>query len=448
MEEYFIVYAMVDNAPDLKQKYEKEFKERWDQELLGHLGRLVEASIRDSELEPQEHERLDTQHEFTVLKLSESTKATDFADKLLQVGPGNGTDEWPAFHFRIGIEAGTNSSDFKTANGAEALARYAVQDEIIISTAVYDNLPLEAKDRYDGAEKVNGATLRRRFKTGLKRCFVISPIGHEDSEIRDRANSVFDRHIKPACASQNYQPVRSDQEYSTAIRGDLMKSLNEDPMVIAYLGRSPWNPNVMVEVGYRIAAEMPIVLLRDSVPDAELSDELPFDLTDRQVITVSPEGSDTVSERETRTAAKVANAIKEREMDAIVEKAPWESLYAVATIDVGLVDGEHMIVEASPDAARLLGHSEGIVQLNTVEVLGALGDYMPKDQFAAFAAEQKELLGRLLAMATKAAPVEVKSVRARTPMYFDNHPEPDFNHRAILPLIFKYRNADGVVRLH
>ena len=90
--------------------------------------------------------------------------------------------------------------------------------------------------------------------------------------------------IKRACAAEHFRPVRSDKELSSAILGDMTAALAMDPMVIAYVGSPPWNPNVMIEIGYRMATRNPIVFLCDALENWEP----PFDLHDHQFVVLPP----------------------------------------------------------------------------------------------------------------------------------------------------------------
>ena len=44
----------------------------------------------------------------------------------------------------------------------------------------------------------------------MKKCFVISPIGAEGSEIRKNADETLEFVITPACDSRDYEVIRAD----------------------------------------------------------------------------------------------------------------------------------------------------------------------------------------------------------------------------------------------
>ena len=45
----------------------------------------------------------------------------------------------------------------------------------------------------------------------MKTCFVVSPIGETDSEIRSNADKLFKYIISPVCESCGFEPVRVDE---------------------------------------------------------------------------------------------------------------------------------------------------------------------------------------------------------------------------------------------
>src|SRR5262245_27431165 len=107
-----------------------------------------------------------------------------------------------------------------------------------------------------------------------KVCFVISPIGDDDSTTRKRADFVLETYIKPACAQVGYEAVRSDDQPSCMVADGITAALQNAPMAIAYLGVTEderegeqpggerhWNSNVMIEVGYRLAYKLPLVFV-------------------------------------------------------------------------------------------------------------------------------------------------------------------------------------------
>ncbi len=111
----------------------------------------------------------------------------------------------------------------------------------------------------------------------MKRCFVISPIGAEGSEIRAHADDVFDYIIKPAMEECGIEAWRSDHLHEPGKISDQMfrAILNEDLCIALLTG---YNPNVFYELAIAQCAARPVVIL------AEKGQELPFDIRDMRCV--------------------------------------------------------------------------------------------------------------------------------------------------------------------
>lgn len=103
-----------------------------------------------------------------------------------------------------------------------------------------------------------------------KKCFIICPIGKENSETRKRSNKVYDHLLKPVCESLGYDLIRSDKIASAGkIDIEILNYLDSAELAIADL--TGLNPNVFYELGYREAKGLPCVQI------ALEGTELPFD---------------------------------------------------------------------------------------------------------------------------------------------------------------------------
>lgn len=107
-----------------------------------------------------------------------------------------------------------------------------------------------------------------------KRCFLVCPIGEEESGIRQRSDKLMNYLVKPVCCDLGYDLVRADLiDDNTKISEDIFKHLDEDELVIADITGN--NPNVFLEIGYRYAKDLPVILICHS------SDfDSPFDVQD------------------------------------------------------------------------------------------------------------------------------------------------------------------------
>jgi hypothetical protein len=132
-------------------------------------------------------------------------------------------------------------------------------------------LPLRTKATSSSTAIVPTEAARKR------RCFVISPIGDDGTEIRRHANQVLRKIIRPALFEAGYQAHRIDQNKDTgSITARIIEHLHENLMCVAVL--TGLNPNVMYEVGVRNAWDLPLV------PLAVTGTGLPFDLKDYSTI--------------------------------------------------------------------------------------------------------------------------------------------------------------------
>src|SRR6266436_2783059 len=107
-----------------------------------------------------------------------------------------------------------------------------------------------------------------------KLCFVIGPIGSEDSDVRIHADWLLEEIIQPVMATflEYDEPKRADQDHRPGlIDAQLINDLLTADLVIADL--SGLNPNAFYEIGIRHMAQKPIIHM-------QLADEkIPFDLS-------------------------------------------------------------------------------------------------------------------------------------------------------------------------
>ena len=94
-------------------------------------------------------------------------------------------------------------------------------------------------------------------------------------------------------------------------------------MTIAYMGGIPWNPNVMIEIGYRMSTKLPLVFLCDQDKCGKDPD-IPFHLQNRWVVTLPVSGVDPDKIEE---LVKVIRAVER-------EPRPLEWPHPIALINV------------------------------------------------------------------------------------------------------------------
>lgn len=109
-----------------------------------------------------------------------------------------------------------------------------------------------------------------------KTCFVITPIGDSNSDIRRHIDGIIDQAIVPALG-EKYEIEVAHRKYEIgSINDRVVKSVFEADLVIANLTNI--NPNVMYELAIRYSFGKPAIVM------AEKGTKLPFDVIDENTI--------------------------------------------------------------------------------------------------------------------------------------------------------------------
>ena len=109
-----------------------------------------------------------------------------------------------------------------------------------------------------------------------KKCFVITPIGDSNTEIRRHIDGIIDQAIEPALG-QKYDIEVAHRKYEIgSINDRVIRSVLDSDLVIANLTNT--NPNVMFELAIRYSFGKPAIVI------AEKGTKLPFDVIDENTI--------------------------------------------------------------------------------------------------------------------------------------------------------------------
>jgi hypothetical protein len=120
-----------------------------------------------------------------------------------------------------------------------------------------------------------------------KTCFVIAPIGEENSEIRKRADQIFKHVITPAAVECGYDSLRADHISEPGmITHQVIQFIMDAPLVVADL--SGRNPNVFYELALRHALRKPLVQIINS------GEQIPFDVAGTRTIPIDRHDLDSV----------------------------------------------------------------------------------------------------------------------------------------------------------
>jgi hypothetical protein len=120
-----------------------------------------------------------------------------------------------------------------------------------------------------------------------KTCFVIAPIGDDDSETRQRSDKLLKHVISPVVSDKGYDPIRADQIAEPGlITSQIIQHVAEDALVIADLTER--NPNVFYELAIRHALRRPLVQMISH------GERIPFDVAGMRTIEIDIKDLDSV----------------------------------------------------------------------------------------------------------------------------------------------------------
>ena len=110
-----------------------------------------------------------------------------------------------------------------------------------------------------------------------KVCFVISPIGDEDSDTRKRSDLTYEYIIRPVVEEFGYDLIRADHINEPGIiTSQIIDKIVESSLVIADLSDN--NPNVFYELAIRHAIKKPYIQM------VRHGQNIPFDITGLRTI--------------------------------------------------------------------------------------------------------------------------------------------------------------------
>ena len=138
-----------------------------------------------------------------------------------------------------------------------------------------------------------------------KKCFVVTPIGDDNSEIRRHIDGIIDQAIIPAIG-EKYEISVSHRDFEIgSINDRIVNRVYESDLVIANLTNT--NPNVMYELAIRYSSGKPAIVI------AEKGTKLPFDVIDENTIFYvnDPSGANELKEKICETEKKIDLAKKD-----------------------------------------------------------------------------------------------------------------------------------------
>jgi hypothetical protein len=146
-------------------------------------------------------------------------------------------------------------------------------------------------------------------------CFVIAPIGDEESEERKHSDMVLEALVRRALEGEGYDVLRSDQITTPGmISGQVVDHLLNAGLVIADL--SFHNPNVFYELAIRHMIGKPTVhIIRNG-------EGIPFDLKDFRTITIDTEDKYELVAKLDTYRAEIANHVRQAMVEGVDPSNP------------------------------------------------------------------------------------------------------------------------------
>jgi hypothetical protein len=149
-------------------------------------------------------------------------------------------------------------------------------------TSPDDPEPLETQPEDQDAELTLGDL--------AKACFIVTPLGSDDSTERRHANTVFDHLIKPVLKEFDIEPIRADKISKPGIiTKQIIEHLAGCRLCIADLSFN--NPNAFYELGVRQA------FLLSTIQIIRKGDKIPFDVSQGRTIIIDTADPYTIMDR-------------------------------------------------------------------------------------------------------------------------------------------------------
>lgn len=152
----------------------------------------------------------------------------------------------------------------------------------------------------------------------MKKCFIITPIGDDNSEIRRATDGLLKAVVQPVLNQLEFEIEVSHQMTKPgSITNQVIDCILNYDLVIANL--SGLNPNVMYELAVRHATRKPLISI------AEKSTKLPFDISDERTIFFTNDMAG-CEELKPKLSETIKKAMEDKEPDNPIYRVAKENL--------------------------------------------------------------------------------------------------------------------------
>jgi V8-like Glu-specific endopeptidase len=265
-----------------------------------------------------------------------------------------------------------------------------------------------------------------------RKAVIVQTLGKEGSLTQARARLVREKLIEPACRSARFEPIVLVEEPQRWLE-PVVSPLHGEPLVIADLGASPWNSDVLLEIGFRLATDKATVLLMDRpINQAAVPASLRHLLNSR------------ILEIDKDEPSQSLEMLREMLQKCDFARPQfWYSQYAYVDYRVRWgKPAESVYTFANEIAAKLYGYErpDQMIGKPLGEVATQIYGFMPNKHREEFLREQTLLAAKIMNAESD------ESVRATVnyPLWFkDGHADKDFRNKAYLPLLVQHKKEAG-----
>jgi hypothetical protein len=204
-------------------------------------------------------------------------------------------------------------------------------------------------------------------------CFVISPIGGDETQTRKWADQTIKHLIEPAVEEHGFKVLRADQDDRAGIiTTHIIQRLVSAELVIADLtGR---NPNVFYELAVRHVTRKPLIQI------IRADEEIPFDVQSMRTVKFELNDPDILERARDALKTQVEAVLGEKEMETPISQAVGQQL-AIESGDPQQVQMAELAQAIQSLTAEVRGRQTRPVEFVSTNLPGGrgsiLGDWQP-----------------------------------------------------------------------